>query len=820
MLRQLKRTNIINILLLLALLGVLGADTITYMQRQQSLVTNSWVTHTYKVLDAASKSQLYVTEIQAKMSDYLITNDLKFVTDIPRLENVANAYINLVQYLTRDNPNQQQRCLQLKDLIKQKFDLITQITNEYSTDTNKNATAQKLTLQRTAVMANISEVFRDVSHTEVELLNIREKNFERQTIDSNSLFITASILSSILLLLTFIVLNYQSHRRLISERKRIESEKYNSAILESASDSIITINVEGEVLSCNSTTKKIFDYDPKQMLSKNICLLMPDLLKDLEKLSGSGVHDFNALRKDGKPFPAEVTISKMLLDDKDIFIIIIRDVTERKKIEILKNEFVSVVSHELRTPLTSIRGSLGLLISGTMGAFPEKAKKMLDIANHNCDRLLRLINDILDIEKIEAGKIELKYRVIDLNEIVEEAIDSHKMYSDMYQVSMALVSTVPDIKVNVDPGRLMQVLANLISNAAKFSTKDGEIKISISEKNGIARVSVRDSGKGIPKEFQNRIFQKFSQADTTDSRAKGGTGLGLSISKMIAEKLGGKLGFTSQENVGSTFYFDLPVFDESQLEVQHKKSPVTISALHKGRLLLCEDDEDQAKYLQVLLESAKYETDIAGTVAEAKTFLLENEYQALLLDLILPDQDGISFIRELRNSDATRELPIIVLSIIAKTGQSILEGNAFSVLDWIEKPIDFNKLLNVINHIKGKLNVHIPHILHIEDDLDIQAVIASLFQDSATVTSVTTVKLAKEQLAKEQYDIVILDLLLPDGNGIELIPAISKQGVPIVVFSSEELSQEHSRKVQHNFVKSKTSNEQLLEIIRKLIQPD
>jgi PAS domain S-box-containing protein len=234
------------------------------------------------------------------------------------------------------------------------------------------------------------------------------------------------------------------------------------------------------------------------------------------------------------------------------------DITERRAIEQMKNEFISVVSHELRTPLTSIRGSLGLIAGGATGVLPEKAKSMIDVAVRSTDRLVRLINDILDIEKIESGKMKFVLKPLEIESVVEQAIESTRAYGERLGIPFVLGSRLPGARIYADLDRLIQVLANLLSNAAKYSPSQGSVTVSLSRRSGMIRVAVTDTGPGIPEEFQGRIFQKFSQADSSDTRQKGGTGLGLNISKAIIEKHGGTIGFTTQKGAGTTFYFELP----------------------------------------------------------------------------------------------------------------------------------------------------------------------------------------------------------------------------------------------------------------------
>ena len=254
------------------------------------------------------------------------------------------------------------------------------------------------------------------------------------------------------------------------------------------------------------------------------------------------------------------------------------DITERKEIDRMKTEFIAVVSHELRTPLTGIFGSLGLLRGGVLGELSEEVNKMIVIAYDNAERLIRLINDILNIEKIEAGKMEFRNAPVDICHLIEQTIETNRPYgSERRQqrrgarfegyddIKFVFERSLPGVKVYADSDRLTQVSTNLLSNAAKFSPPGGTVDVSVSRHNGFVRVAVSDQGPGIPEEFHDRVFEKFSQADSSDTREKCGTGLGLSICKAIVEKLSGEIGFDTKTDVGTTFYFDLPEWKETDV---------------------------------------------------------------------------------------------------------------------------------------------------------------------------------------------------------------------------------------------------------------
>ena len=234
------------------------------------------------------------------------------------------------------------------------------------------------------------------------------------------------------------------------------------------------------------------------------------------------------------------------------------DITERKNMEQMKDEFVSTVSHELRTPLTSISGALKLMVSGALGEMPEKSRTMLDIAHKNSQRLTLLINDLLDMEKLLAGKMAFNLHKQPLHTLLEQTVYENRAYGDQYQVSFQLAPVADTLQVMVDEQRFLQVMSNLLSNAAKFSSPGNRVDIRTAAEDGNVRISVVDYGSGIPLEFQHRLFQKFSQADASDSRQKGGTGLGLAITKELLENMNGKISVESQPGLGSCFTISLP----------------------------------------------------------------------------------------------------------------------------------------------------------------------------------------------------------------------------------------------------------------------
>ncbi len=491
-------------------------------------------------------------------------------------------------------------------------------------------------------------------------------------------------------------------------------------------------------------------------------------------------------------------------DDENLIYAIARDVTEQRRVETMKNEFVSTVSHELRTPLTSIRGALDLVAGGVAGSIPDEASEMLAVARSNCDRLALLINDILDMEKIESGRMDFRLEVHEITTLVKTAARETERFAEQHGVSLRVEAAGDRAHAMVDASRLHQVLGNLLSNAAKFGPEGSEITARVEPGSGEVRVSIEDRGVGIPDAQKSRIFEKFVQVDSSSTREKGGTGLGLSISRAIVERLGGRIGVEDRAGGGSCFWFSLPTV-------------ATAASLNgmpgSRRILVCDDDSGVASALGSLIESAGFSCDTVGSAAEARARLAMGGYAAMTLDLVLPDATGFDLLRELRSNAATIDLPVIVVSASVRDDRPHLEGSAIGVVDWIAKPLDESRLIDAIRRVGASSGP--PRVLHVEDDLDVQLIVGRLLADVADVRTAETLGDARRMLATAEFDLVLLDLRLPDGNGRELLQQISGQEnpVPVVVFSAHDVGEEFARDVAAVLLKSRTSNQALRDTI-------
>jgi PAS domain S-box-containing protein len=332
---------------------------------------------------------------------------------------------------------------------------------------------------------------------------------------------------------------------------------------------MIVTDPGGVILLVNRQAERMFGYEREELVGRPIDILVPQRLRATHAIwraafsrrpeirqIGPG-RDLSAVRKDGTEFPVEIGLNPV--GSRHLVLAVIADISERKRTERLKDEFVSMVSHELRTPLTSISGSLGLLAGKAAGDLPEPAMRLLAIAHKNIQRLVRLINDILEIEKFESGELVFDMKRVEIRPLVEQAIEATRGYTQSRGVTVELDPAAVTCDVRADPDRLVQVVTNLLSNAIKFSPPDGAVNVTIALRGDRVRLEVRDRGPGIPEAFKARIYQKFAQADGSAASPKGGSGLGLSIVKSIVTHLAGTTGFANAPDGGTIFYVELPV---------------------------------------------------------------------------------------------------------------------------------------------------------------------------------------------------------------------------------------------------------------------
>lgn len=360
----------------------------------------------------------------------------------------------------------------------------------------------------------------------------------------------------------------------VTERKQAEqalrtSEETFRLAMENASIGNALVSPDGRWLKVNRALCALLGYSEAELLANDFQSIThsDDLTQDLalvEKVLAGKISEYRLEKryyhKTGRVIWALLSVSLVRYSDgkPHYFIAQIQDISERREMERMKNEFISVVSHELRTPLTSIRGSLGLIIGAMATQLPDKIKTLIEVAHNNCERLILLINDILDMDKIASGEMRYKLENLSVGAVTEQAVLANEAYAEKYHVPIIMEPIDEHLRINVDAARYIQVLTNLLSNAVKFSPEGGKVHVRVQAHAARVRIMVKDTGMGIPEEFRERIFGKFLQADSSVSRSKGGTGLGLHITKQMVEHMGGEIGFDTETGKGTVFWVEFP----------------------------------------------------------------------------------------------------------------------------------------------------------------------------------------------------------------------------------------------------------------------
>jgi PAS domain S-box-containing protein len=457
----------------------------------------------------------------------------------------------------------------------------------------------------------------------------------------------------------------------------VQLARDSALILNNATDGILGIGLDSRASFINPAGSRMLGMTLSELQQKSIHESIhhshadgthwpeADCTNTIAKRKGQtfGIVEDTFWRPDGTSLPVEYS-SQPILDEsgKQIGgVVIFRDVTEKRAVERLKSEFVSTVSHELRTPLTSIRGALGLLGSGLLGTIDDKGKRMLEIAVSNTDRLVRLINDILDIERIGSGKSELTRRHVDANAVMVQALEGLLSMADQAGVHLAIERACGDLWG--DPDRIVQTLTNLVGNAIKFSPRDTTVTVSGTANGSDFVFCVSDQGRGIPEEKLEKIFERFSQVDASDSRDKGGSGLGLAICESIVRAHGGRIWAEKNDPAGSRFQFTIPLAVASNVvpvrdDLALRRDPVCT----EPTVLVVEDDLDLARVMTTSLQNHGVRTLHASNGCDAIELSTQHVPSLIVLDPGLPDMSGFAVVEALRKNADLSAIPILVYS--------------------------------------------------------------------------------------------------------------------------------------------------------------
>ncbi|MCC5637533.1 response regulator [Nostoc sp. CHAB 5844] len=593
----------------------------------------------------------------------------------------------------------------------------------------------------------------------------------------------------------------------LDERQRIEEELRVSQvklarILDIADDAIISIDSKQRIILFNQGAEKIFGYSAQEVMGQKLDILIPlrfaqahrhhvsDFGKSANLARRMGERrELFGQRKDGSEFPAEASISKINMGEDVYYTVILRDVTEHKQIERMKDEFVSVVSHELRTPLTSIHGSLGMLSSGLLPADSAQGKRLLQIATDSTDRLVRLINDILDIERIESGKVKMAREICNLADLIQSTVNVIQPLANKQGVTLAISSL--SVRLLADPDRIVQTLTNLLSNAIKFSATGQTVWLETQPQENQVLLAVKDTGRGIPEDKLESIFERFQQVDSSDSRNHDGTGLGLAICKSIIQQHGGHIWVESTLGEGSTFYLTLPIHKASQI------SDSALSTPHSPLVLVCDDDPAICTELQTLLQQGGYRVVTVATGQEAIATASVQQPDVILLDLLMPGMNGWETMAVLKDRADTKHIPIVICSVYkSNTNNKPITDFA----DWVSKPVQESYLLQSLKQVVAKPFKR-ARILIVEDDKDLADLLITLFERHDIETCLAQTGREAIHLSQQlNPDLLILDLILPESDGFVVVDWLKQHNqlcyMPVVVYSAKDLDESERQRLK------------------------
>jgi PAS domain S-box-containing protein len=752
--------------------------------------------HTQQILDDLRDVMSSLKDVETGSRGYALTGETPFLGPyfiaVPRARNSINRLLAEVR-----DPEVRTAILQLDSLVEEKIRISDEQVQLRRSGHNHPNTQRQLLIRGRVIMDRIRETSGRLQVQQFRALQDRilaTQNAQR----SVSLILQIGSTCAVLFLAfaMYVIFKDLRERRLL-ERSAERLRRQTQLILESAGEGIIGIGAHYHISFINPAAERLLGYGPGELAGRDVFVALHPTRPDGTPVPQNETPIFHALtegsqrtsaegtfwRKDGTSFPAQYTGAPIRGTDSDIIgaVITFQDVTRRREIDRMKDEFISVVSHELRTPLTSIRGALGLLAGGKVGVFPDKAQRMLDIAVNNTDRLVRLINDILDIERIDSGRVTMQKREVEIGDLMTQALEVMRPMADKNGVALELRPV--NATVLADSDRMIQTFTNLLSNAIKFSPASGTVTFVGRIESDHVHITVADQGRGIPPDKLHSIFERFQQVDASDSREKGGTGLGLAICRSIVQQHGGEIWAESKLGEGSTFHVSLPLAETA--------APHETDHARGATVLLCDDDAAVREVVGHLLEDRGFHVRAVGSGAEAIRSAQAEPPELIVLDLLMPSMNGWQVVDNLKANPATAHIPVVIFSVVRPDGN---QGGNGSVAGWVTKPLEESQFFRTLSQALGGRAAK-TRVLIVEDDPELSRLIESMLRSDGIDTRIArSGREAIQVLPEYRPDLLVLDVVLPLGDGFSVVHWMRHsekfRDLPVMVYSGRELSSE------------------------------
>jgi PAS domain S-box-containing protein len=625
------------------------------------------------------------------------------------------------------------------------------------------------------------------------------------------------------------VRDMSGHRRLECELKARNAELYETTtllnnILDSSTEySIIGKDLEGRIVTWNEGARRLYGYTKEEIVGNPSTILhtpediaggVVESLFDEVRAKGKAEGRFERVRKKGTRFPASLAVT-LRRDNEGLpvgYLVISRDITAQKVMEEqiarknreiveqyghlreanrLKSEFLANMSHELRTPLNAIIGFAEIMQDGRVGTLADEHKEYIGDILASARHLLQLINDVLDLSKIEAGRMEFRPEPVDLEKLVGEVRDVVRTLISRKHLQL---ETAVDAQLNdivIDPAKLKQVLYNYLSNAIKFTAEGGRIVVRATVENpAFFRVEVEDNGAGIGTDDLRNLFVEFQQLDSPLTKRHQGTGLGLALTRRIVEAQNGRVGVDSEPGRGSLFYAVLPRHPATA-ETPPLSTPMRQESRPdlRARILVIEDDTRDRAWITDTLSQAGYCVDTAETGAQALALCRERAYSAITLDLLLPDTTGWDLLRMIRANGPNRATPVVVLSVVADRAA----GSAFAIRDYLVKPAGSEEILGALRRAGMVVPPSRKIVVLDNDPLSQKAIADALGTDGYEILSTSDSAEALRVIEHARPDALIVDLLAVgarESDGFEFLARLRDMpgGGSLPIFVCTDLS--------------------------------
>jgi PAS domain S-box-containing protein len=621
-------------------------------------------------------------------------------------------------------------------------------------------------------------------------------------------------------------------------RGELTEANYRS-LLEAAPDAVIVLNEDGQITLVNFQTEVLFGYTRAELLGQKVDLLIPEWMRGghrarhasfFEPAPGapaSSTVELIAVRKDSQSLPVEISLRPLRSGEQVFLYGSVRDVSERKRLEHrlhetnrLKSEFLANMSHELRTPLNAIIGFADLLHRAKAGPLTPSQEEYLGDILTSSQHLLRLIDDVLDLAKVESGKMEFRTTTVDLAKLVTEVRDIVRGLAASKRLRIEVAVEPEAASAVIDPVRVKQILYNYLSNAIKFTPEKGKITVRVLPQGpDFFKLEVEDTGIGVAEAEFGKLFVEFQQLDGGSGKKYQGTGLGLALTKRIVEAHGGRVAVRSVVGHGSTFSAVLPRVMSSppQENTEEKEEPHRGSSLPESTILVVEDVAADRRWLVDTLRSAGFAVEIAETGAEAIARSHARRFGAITLDLDLPDMNGWDVLHEMRSLALNRDTPVIAVTVCHAQGSAA----AFRLHDYLTKPLPEEELVASLTSA-GLRPADARPVLVIDDDPGVLKLVDAMLEEQGYRSiCVSDVEDAVKAAISEPPALVLLDLAIPGVDGFEFVSRLRRDylgnDVPIVVWTVKDLTaaERETIRAASNSIVSKSSGN-MTELIAEL----